>query len=81
MEDILKIVLDYGLTGGALVVMSYALILMVKYQEKRDAQFMEILGRMDVRLATIEEQNRQDSRIKEEMIAATQYCFNNNRTK
>lgn len=81
MDEILKIVLDYGLTGGALVVMSYALILMVKYQEKRDTQFMEILGRMDVRLATIEEQNRQDSRIKEEMITATQYCLNHNKRK
>jgi len=81
MDEILKIILDYGLTGGAMLVISYALILKVKYQERRDSQFFEILGKMDARLATIEEQNRNTKMVEEDLVEAVNYCRQNNNPK
>jgi hypothetical protein len=82
MEEILKIILDYGLTGGALVVLCFVII----QQQKQAVKQTEILSRMEERMARSEELQRQiidDIKtfrsVSEHMVSAVEYCKSKNK--
>jgi len=77
MEEILKIILDYGLTGGCLVTMSWVIV-----------QQMTLLNKIEERMSRQEEIQRQTLEeirdvkdMRAEMLTAVEYCKSKNLNK
>lgn len=63
MDDILKILLDYGLTGGSLAVLSYVVL-----------QQMKLLSKMEERMARSEVKIDRLLELNEDSLGAMRHC-------
>lgn len=73
--DIIKVILDYGLTGGALIVLAYVILQQMKMMQTFQKAIIENTAATNKNTDVIMRMRERES----EMINAVQYCKQANR--